>query len=64
MGRSGKEFTNSLNLRSKMPNNKQNERTAITDITNQYFRSFLKEFNIPPYLGYKKIQVHNEPTEA
>ena len=47
-----------------MPNNNQKERTAITDNTNQYFRSFLKELNISHYLGYKKKQVRNEPTEA
>ena len=64
MGRSGKGLTTSLNLRSKMPNNNQKERTAITDNTNQYFRSFLKELNISHYLGYKKKQVRNEPTEA
>ena len=64
MGRSGQVLTNSLNLRAKIPKNKQNSRAAITDNTNQYFRSFLKDFKISPYIGYKKIQVHNEPTEA
>ena len=36
----------------------------MTDIINQYFRKLLKEFNNSPYLGYKKKNVHNEPTEA
>ena len=55
-------MTTSLNLGIKSPNNKQKAITAITDITNQYFSDFLKEFKISPYLGYKKKQVHNEPT--
>ena len=63
MGRSGQVLTNSLNLRAKIPKNKQNSRAAITDNTNQYFRSFLKGFNIPTYLGYENKQVHNKPTE-
>ena len=36
----------------------------MTDITNQYFRKLLKEFNNSPYLGYKKKQFHSEPTES
>ena len=55
MGRSGKGLTNSQT--------RKNSRTSITDITNQYFREFLREFRILPYLGYKSKQVHNEQTE-
>ena len=38
-------------------------RFAITDITKQYFRKFLKRFKNSPYLGYKSKQVHNESTK-
>ena len=61
---SGKGMTTYLNLRIKRPNNKQNARTAITSIINQYFRKFLKEFKNSTYMGYKKKQVHNEPTKS
>ena len=64
MVRSGKGLTTSLTLRTKRPNKKQKARTAITDITNQYFRKLIKYFSNFPYLGYKEKQVHNEPTEA
>ena len=64
MVRSGKGLTTSLTLRTKKPNKKQKSRISITGITNQYFRKFLRKFNNSPYLGYKKKQVHNEPTEA
>ena len=46
MGRSGKGMTTSLNLTTKTPNNKQKERTAITEITNQDSRNLLKELEI------------------
>ena len=36
---------------------------AITDITNQDFRKFIRKFNNATYIGYKSKQVHNEPTE-
>ena len=39
VGISGKELTNSLTLRTKMPNKKQKERTSITEITNQDFNN-------------------------
>ena len=61
---SGKGMTASLVLRTKIPNKKQRVRISITDITNQDFRKFLKEFNNSTYLGLKNKQVHNEPTEA
>ena len=54
MVRSGKGLTVFLTLRTKRPNKKQKARTDITDITNQYFRKLLKEFNSSLYLGYKK----------
>ena len=63
MGRQGKEMTTSLALRIKISNKIQKEMFAITDITNQYFRKFLKFFKNSPYLGYTSKQVHNEPTE-
>ena len=52
-------MTTSLDLRTKSPNKEQNSWIAITDITNQFFRNFPKEFNNSPYMGYKKKQVHN-----
>ena len=64
MVRSGKGLTTPMDLSTKSPNKKQRARTSSTDITNQYFRNVIKEFNNPPYLGYKKKQVHNEQTEA
>ena len=64
MERSGKGLTISLTLSTKSPNKKQKVRTDITDITDQYFRKFIKEFKNSPYLGYKKKHVHYEPTEA
>ena len=44
MGRSGKGLNTSLNIKVKRRNKKQNIRTVITDITNQYFRAFLREY--------------------
>ena len=64
IGISVKGLTDSLTLRTKRKNKKQNSRNAITDITNQYFRKLIMEFNNSPYIGYKKKQVHNEPTEV
>ena len=59
MGRSGKGMTTSLNLRTKKPNKKQKESTAINDITNQNFSKLIKEFKNSTYIGYKKKYVHN-----
>ena len=59
VGISGRELSTYMNIGTKIPNNKQNERTAITDITNQYFRKLLNKFKNLPYLGYKKKHVHN-----
>ena len=42
---SGKWLTTSLTLGIKSPNKKQKAGTSITDITNQYFRKLLKDFN-------------------
>ena len=64
VGISGKGMTAFPTIRTKRPNIKQNTRTSITDITNQYFRKLLKEFKNSPYLDYNKKQVYNEPTEA
>ena len=64
MGITGKGLTNSLALRTKRSNNKQKARFAISRITNQDLRNFLKKFNNSPYLGSKSKQVHNEPTKA
>ena len=63
MGIPGKGLTTSLALRTKTPNNKQKARISIIDITYQDFRKLIREFKNSPYLGYKKKQVHNEPTE-
>ena len=60
----GEGLTNSLALSTKRPNKKENSRFAITEITKQDFRKFLKKFDNSPYLGYKSKQVHNESTEA
>ena len=65
MVRLGKGLTTSFNLRFKIPNKKQKARTAITGITHKDFRKLLsKMFKNLPHLGYKKKQVHNDPTEA
>ena len=64
MGIPGKGMTTYMYLRTKIPNNKQKSRFAITDITNQDFKTLLKKFKNSYYLGYKIKQVHNEPTEA
>ena len=64
MGWPGKGLTTSLALRIKSPNKKKKSRFAITDITNQDFKTLLKKFKNSHYLGYKSKQVHNEPTEA
>ena len=54
----------SLGISNKNSNKKQKEMFAITDITTQDNRKFLKNFKNLPYLDYKSKQVHNEPTEA
>ena len=53
MGIPGKGLTTYLALRTKIPNNKQKARFAITDITNQYFMKLIKKFKNSPHLGYK-----------
>ena len=53
-----------MNISTKRPNKKQKTKIYITDITNQYFSKFIKEFKSSPYICYKKKQVHNEPTES
>ena len=50
---SAKGLATSLTLKTKYPNKKQKARTAITYITNQYFRNLLREFNNLPYPDYK-----------
>ena len=64
MGIPGKGINISLAPRTKRPNKKQKARFAITDINNQDFRNFLKKIKKTPYLGYKRKQLHKEPTEA
>ena len=59
----GKGIPTSLTLWTKRPNKTQKSRTEITDIANQYFMKFLKDFNNPPYISYNKKHVNNEPTE-
>ena len=54
----------SLGISNKNSNKKQKEMFAITDITTQDNRKFLKNLKNLPYLDYKSKQVHNEPTEA
>ena len=63
VGISGKELTNSLTLRTKIPNNKEKDRTSITDITNHGFRNLLREFKFSHYIDYKRKHFHNESTE-
>ena len=53
-----------MTLGTKRPNKKQKSRTDITYITNQYFSKLLNNFNNLTYIGYKKKQAYNEPTEA
>ena len=57
-------MTTSLTPWTKSKNKKQKASTAISDIPNQYFRKLFKKCKNLPYLGYKKKQVHNEPTES
>ena len=64
MGSPGNGLTNSLYIRTKRSNKKQNTRFYITDITNQYLSNFLRKFKNSPYLCYKSKQVQNEPTES
>ena len=64
MGIPGKGLTNSLDLRTKISNNKQWAIFSITGIAYQYFRKLLKNFNNSPYIGYKSKKVHNEPTKV
>ena len=54
MGRLGKGLTASIDLSTKRQNKKQKLRFAITDITTQDIRKFLKKFINSPYLGYNK----------
>ena len=49
----------SLYIRNKRSNKKKKARFAITDITKQDLRKFLKNFKNSPYLGYKSKQVRN-----
>ena len=60
----GKGLTTSLFLSTKMSNKKQRGYFAITDITNKFFRKFLKNFMYWHYLGLKIKQVYNGPTVA
>ena len=63
MVRSGKGLANYLTLGIKFQKRKK-ARTDITDINNQLFSNFLKDFKNSPCLCYRKKQVHNEPTAA
>ena len=64
MGRPGKALNTSMDLRNKIPNNKQNKWFAVTEMTNLDFSKLLRNFNNWTYIGYKIKQVHNKPTEA
>ena len=44
-------------------NNKKKVRTANNDTFPQYFMRLLGQFKYIPYIGYRKRQVKNEPTE-
>ena len=59
-----KGLNNSLDIRTKRSNKKQNSRFSITDINNQDSRNLLKKFDNSPYLGWKIKQVYNESTET
>ena len=59
-----KGLNTSMAISTKMPEKKQKTRTAITDITNEYFGRFFKEFNNSPYRGYYRKMVHSEQAEA
>ena len=64
MGRSGKGLSTSLTLRNRRSSNKkQNTSTANADVLPQYFMKILEEFKDLPYLGYRKRQNKNDPTE-
>ena len=57
----GKCLTTALNIRTKRrPNEKQEARTEITDITTQHLSKLLKKFNNLPQLCYneKHIQMN------
>ena len=54
MGISGNGLNTSLNLRTKRTNKKQRTSISINEITNQYFRRFIKEFNSSPYIEVTK----------
>ena len=56
---SGKGMAIFLDLGNKNPNKKQKSSIASTDITNQYFRKFLKEFKNSTDLGNKNKQFRN-----
>ena len=64
MVRPSKGITTSLNLRTKIPNNKQNTGFSITVITNQDFRNILRRFKNSPHVGCNSKHVHNKPAEA
>ena len=64
MGRPGKGLTSYLDLRIKIPSNKQKEIFSTTSITNQDLKNLLKNLKKQLYLCYNSKHVHNEPTEA
>ena len=59
-----KGLTTSLNPKTGSPNKKQKARIAITDITNQYFRTLLREFKTFTLSRFKNKGVYNVPTDA
>ena len=52
------------NTKDQKSKQRKNAKTSITDITDQYFRQFIKEFLKPPNVCYKKKKAHIEPTKA
>ena len=59
-----KGLTTSLTPKTGSPNKKQKARIAITDITNQYFRTLLREFKTFTLSRFKNKWVYNVPTDA
>ena len=64
MGRPGKGMATSLDISTKIQNKKQKAKFFVTDVTNQNFRNFLKNFGDSPYLGYNSKQIHDELIKA
>ena len=65
VGKSVKGLAAYITLRTRRSSNKkQKSSTSNIDFFPQYFMNILEEFKGMPYLGYRKVQVKNDPTEA